>query len=247
MNFKVLSYNIHKGYCHGNTRFVLENIKKMIQKSESDIVFLQEITVRDEREKSLIPNWPTTHQLAYLSETLWPFTSFGQNVASEEKDYGNAVMSRFEITKEENLNLTVSKKQKRGLLHVEVTLPNTNIKLHLLNVHLDLFEQGRLLQVEKIIQRVEKEIPSHDPIILAGDFNDWSQSISSFLHKRLDFKEAFLDIHGKHAKTFPTVRPSLSLDRIYYKNLSAISATVLKEGSWKVLSDHLPILCEFSL
>jgi len=39
----VLTYNIHKGYCTGNRRFVLESMRDRIADSGADVVFLQEI------------------------------------------------------------------------------------------------------------------------------------------------------------------------------------------------------------
>ena len=39
----VLTYNIHKGYCSGNRRFVLETMRERIAETGADIVFLQEI------------------------------------------------------------------------------------------------------------------------------------------------------------------------------------------------------------
>ena len=39
----VLTYNIHKGYCSGNRRFVLESMRERIAETGADVVFLQEI------------------------------------------------------------------------------------------------------------------------------------------------------------------------------------------------------------
>jgi len=36
----VLTYNIHKGYCTGNRRFVLESMRQRIAETEADVVFL---------------------------------------------------------------------------------------------------------------------------------------------------------------------------------------------------------------
>ena len=42
-DINVLTYNIHKGYCSGNRRFVLKAMRDRIAETGADIVFLQEI------------------------------------------------------------------------------------------------------------------------------------------------------------------------------------------------------------
>jgi hypothetical protein len=40
---RILTYNIHKGYCSGNRRFVLEGMRAVSPRRGADLVFLQEI------------------------------------------------------------------------------------------------------------------------------------------------------------------------------------------------------------
>jgi endonuclease/exonuclease/phosphatase family metal-dependent hydrolase len=59
------------------------------------------------------------------------------------------------------------------------------------------------------------------------------------------FSEVFEFLTGEPAKTFPSTRPLLSMDRIYVRGLKIHSATILHE--WLKLSDHLGITAELEL
>jgi endonuclease/exonuclease/phosphatase family metal-dependent hydrolase len=59
------------------------------------------------------------------------------------------------------------------------------------------------------------------------------------------FSEVFEELTGAPAKTFPSVRPILSMDRIYVRGLKIHSAEILHE--WLKLSDHLGITAELEI
>ena len=81
-------------------------------------------------------------------------------------------------------------------------------------------------------------------MILAGDFNDWRVASPKLLDKELGLTEAFVESHGKHAKTFPAVFPTLKVDRIYYRGLCCERIEVVRT---KGLSDHCPLMAAFSI
>jgi endonuclease/exonuclease/phosphatase family metal-dependent hydrolase len=57
--------------------------------------------------------------------------------------------------------------------------------------------------------------------------------------------EAYFEIHGKYAKTFPAHFPLLRLDRIYFKKLKIINSDILISTKEKAISDHLALMAEF--
>jgi endonuclease/exonuclease/phosphatase family metal-dependent hydrolase len=59
------------------------------------------------------------------------------------------------------------------------------------------------------------------------------------------FDEVFEVLTGSPARTFPSVRPLLPMDRIYVRGLKIHSADILHE--WLNLSDHLGITAELEL
>jgi endonuclease/exonuclease/phosphatase family metal-dependent hydrolase len=110
-------------------------------------------------------------------------------------------------------------------------------------VHLALFERGRERQLEEIIQYI-KVLAQDGPTIVAGDFNDWRNRVSGPM-RAAGFDEVFEALTGAPAKTFPSIRPLLAMDRIYVRGLKIHSANILHE--WMKLSDHLGITAELEM
>lgn len=240
MRIKILSYNIHKGLSSLGTSFTLEMIREAIRKTDVDICFLQEVVGKNNNLKlGRIEN-----QFEYLADTVWSYFSYAKNASYPKGDHGNAILSFFPIISEHNLNLTLNRYEQRGLQHVLVKDPVTEKKVHLLNTHLNLRSRDRLIQIESIFNYIIENIREDDSLIMCGDFNDWNYKIHSYLVNRAGFEEAG-DILGQGLrKTFPSIYPVLSLDRIYCRNVKVISSEVLSGKSWTAMSDHLPILSE---
>ena len=84
-------------------------------------------------------------------------------------------------------------------------------------------------------------------IIWAGDFNDWRRVISQTLFDDLGIEEAFVTMHGQHARSFPAIRPALSVDRVYFRGMKVVSVACFQGKPWRMLSDHLPLYAQFEL
>jgi endonuclease/exonuclease/phosphatase family metal-dependent hydrolase len=108
---------------------------------------------------------------------------------------------------------------------------------------LALFERGRERQVGEIIRYIE-ELTGGAPTIVAGDFNDWRNRVGSPM-RDAGFNEVFEFLTGAPARTFPSVKPVLPMDRIYVRGLKIHSVEILHE--WLKLSDHLGIAAELEL
>ncbi|ABX21992.1 hypothetical protein SARI_02115 [Salmonella enterica subsp. arizonae serovar 62:z4,z23:-] len=89
-------------------------------------------------------------------------------------------------------------------------------------------------------------LPESEPVLVAGDFNDWRQRANPPL-KAAGLEEIFTRAHGRPARTFPVSMPLLRLDRIYVKNANASSPTALPLRNWRHLSDHAPLSAEIHL
>ena len=88
----VLTYNIHKGYCSGNRRFVLESMRARIAETGADIVFLQEIhgTAIKSQSKRRRFSYPDQPHFEYLASEAWPHFAYGRNAIYRKGDHGNA-------------------------------------------------------------------------------------------------------------------------------------------------------------
>lgn len=244
MNFKVLSYNIHKGFTATNLKFVLEQMKRSIEVVGADLVFLQEVVGHHEEHGEKLKDWPTTAQFEYLADKIWPHHAYGKNAVYTQGHHGNAILSRYPIRFYENQDISPSRIERRGLLHAIVDAPGVSA-LHLICVHLGLFESDRNVQIQQIGDRISKMVPKDEPVIVAGDFNDWREKASPLMGKQIGLREAFFEKNGEHAKTFPSWMPFLRLDRIYYRGVECRTASLAEGAVWRDLSDHLPVMAEF--
>lgn len=248
MRLKILSYNIHKGFDWKNRNYCLQEMKNLINASEAEIVFLQEVVGKNEvfKKKGLIDS-----QFEFLADELWPHYSYAQNALYDHGHHGNLILSKYPIETFENLDLSTNNWEKRGMLVCKIKIPPTleypdGQTIFAACLHLNLLHMGRKLQYEKIKTFIEeKNQNGASPFIVAGDFNDWNQKSFSIFEERLGMKEVHKHINGSFARTFPSRVPILCLDRIYVKNLHVLDSYVIYYEQH--LSDHLPIFCEVSL
>ncbi|HVJ65206.1 MAG TPA: endonuclease/exonuclease/phosphatase family protein [Bdellovibrionota bacterium] len=241
---KVLSYNIHKGFTLNNRRFVLDQIRQGIRQTHADVVFLQEVQGTHVRHARQVENYPSVSQFEYLAEEMWPHFAYGKNAVYEAGHHGNAILSKYPIEAWHNLDISTNAWERRGLLESRIRLPDGR-PLHLFSLHLNLLGGGRRVQVDRICNHIERYAPNDEPLLLAGDFNDWRKEISAPLRERLELREAFFDLNGRYAVSYPGRWPLLSLDRVYYRNLDPVRAEVLRGDPWRRLSDHLALTVEF--
>ena len=246
---RILSFNMHKGFSAGNLRFMLHEMKEAIERHGADLVFLQEVQGHHRGHRGRVKRWPSLSQFEFLADRMWPHTAYGKNAIYDEGHHGNAILSRHPFEQWENIDISSSSLERRGILHgtVRMRASNGEAPLHVLCVHLSLMESDRRNQLRLLGQRIRETIPAHEPLILAGDFNDWRQTATPILRKEAGLEEAFLSLHGSHARSFPAFMPLLKLDRVYTRGCQIHGARTLREEPWESLSDHLGLEVEISL
>jgi endonuclease/exonuclease/phosphatase family metal-dependent hydrolase len=237
---RILTYNIHKGFSSVSFKYVLKGIQASIRETNADILLLQEVVGHHERH-------PISSQFEFLADQVWPHFAYGKNAIYTKGHHGNAILSKFPISFWENQDVSRSRIERRGLLHAAIEIPGHTLPLHLVCAHLGLFEVDRKLQLKNLCERLSAMVPRHSPLIIGGDFNDWREQAGSRLKSALGLHEAFLELQGESARSFPSWLPVLKLDRLYFRGLDCLSAEIPKGALWRELSDHLPLIAEFSL
>ncbi|RYZ77432.1 MAG: EEP domain-containing protein [Proteobacteria bacterium] len=237
MNLKMLSYNIHKGFSFDN-RFVLDAIRQAIQTSGAELVFLQEVQGAHTGKAKKVKDWPAASQLEFLADSIWPHFAYGKNAVYTEGHHGNAILSKHPFKMFENIDISNNRFERRGMLHATIDIGEKKQELHVICLHLDLFEKGRANQYARLVKRIHEHVPDDQPLIIAGDFNDWRENASQHLVDELGVEEVFSKLHGKHALSFPSWFPFLPLDRIYTRGLKPVEAKCFVESPWDKLSDH---------
>jgi endonuclease/exonuclease/phosphatase family metal-dependent hydrolase len=241
----VTTYNIHKGFSQFNLRMVLPELKEELRRVHTDIAFLQEV-VGEHRLHAERHNWPTRSQYEFLADSIWPEYAYGKNAVYPEGHHGNAILSRFPILNWENVDISAHPLESRGLLHCEIAVPDWDVPLHCINVHLGLGSRGRKKQAAAIRDLIERVVPHHAPLIIAGDFNDWRRTVGDFLARTLGVQEVFEHVHGAPARTYPASLPLLRLDRIYFRGLKVKGAQIYHGRPWSRISDHAVLTAAMS-
>jgi endonuclease/exonuclease/phosphatase family metal-dependent hydrolase len=225
----VLSFNIHKGFAALGSESTLARIREAVRSTDAHILCLQEVA----------GDAAGAQQFEYLADSVWHHHAYGKNAVYESGHHGNAILSKYPIKAWENIDISTNGFERRGMLHV--TLDVEGVPLHVVTVHLNLFEGGRRIQLQRLEERLESHVPDGEALILAGDFNDWRRNATGILAK-MGLEECFVKTRGREAATFPVQLPALCLDRIYVRGFDVTGARVLFGGDWKQLSDHAALL-----
>jgi endonuclease/exonuclease/phosphatase family metal-dependent hydrolase len=243
----VMTVNIHKGFTSFNRKFMLPELRDAVRKVGADIVFMQEVLGTHEEHGKKIEHWPDGPHYEFLADSIWPQFAYGRNMVYPKGHHGNAIMSKFPIVEYQNHDVSVLGPEKRGLLHCVLKVPSFQKEVHAICVHLGLAESHRQHQLQLLCEITRTEMPPDAPLIVAGDFNDWRRRANDVLADGAGLREIFVSTYGESAKTFPSIFPVLSLDRIYVRNCSVHLPMVLPRKPWSHLSDHAPLAAQIHL
>jgi endonuclease/exonuclease/phosphatase family metal-dependent hydrolase len=235
----VVTFNIHKGFSQFQRQLTVHDLREKLHAVGADLVFLQEVQGLHMQHAARHANWPAAPQYEFLADTLWPDFAYGRNAVYDHGHHGNAILSKFPIANWDNEDISMSTLERRGLLHCEIEVPGWSQRLHCINVHLGLFAAWRHRQVERLKERIDRLVPPGAPLVVAGDFNDWTRRAGHRLAHDLRLAEVFEAVHGRPAASFPARLPILNLDRIYIRGFRVKIAHAHRGRSFSKLSDHV--------
>ena len=239
---RLVTYNIHKGIGGLDRRYRPERIIEVLEHCEADVILLQEV---DEG----VPRSRGDRQVDLLGEALgFPYRSFFPNVQLRRGHYGNALLSKYRIDHDENIDLTIPLKKRRAALHARLNVPTDaegdHARLWVFNVHLGLAEFERRMQLRRLLKWTHQHRLAHNIVsVIGGDFNDvWGR-----LGKNVLEPEEYSG-SAKRILTFPAARPLRPLDRVYVHGPAAITHSYRsRQKLASQASDHLPLVAEISL
>lgn len=230
LRIRVVSYNIHHGEGTDGT-LDLTRIAKVLSDARPDVIALQEVDQNAKRSTNV-------DQSAELAKLLKMKNIFGGNIDLQGGRYGNAVLTRYATISSTNHLLPVlAGGEQRGLLEVEVSVPELNQPLKFLATHFDhrSDERERIASCEMI------EELSHSwkdrPALLAGDLNALPESRTlSLLEKH--WTRANQEVEA----TFPSDKPTRQIDYILFRPQDGWKVIEFRVLDSPVASDHRGIL-----
>ncbi|HTB81100.1 MAG TPA: endonuclease/exonuclease/phosphatase family protein [Opitutaceae bacterium] len=225
----------------------LQKIARLIVRLKPDIVALQEI---DENSR-----WAGSFDhLEYLREHAgFPHAIFGVNnrrTGRVHLNYGNALLSRHPILEWENIAFGQRQLGEKGFLFAEIDLHGRRVPI--VNLHLHFASRDhRFRQLLRLTDYLEekqrqRQVHWHVPPILCGDLNNPSH--------RPDATASLFDYFSRHGSytlhpasgvnTYPSPWPRRALDFVF---LPPYCIRARCRVIRTLLSDHRPVLVEFSI
>jgi endonuclease/exonuclease/phosphatase family metal-dependent hydrolase len=157
----------------------------------------------------------------------------------------NALLSRWPIGEVGHHDVSDHRFEQRGLLHVPVWWAGRRV--HAIVVHFGLVHASRVRQVQRLATFLAAVVPAGEPLLVAGDFNDWGEKLDGPM-RDIGLERGMPDGQRRQSRlTFPALAPVFALDRIYLRGMHCRSTQVPRGATWSRMSDHLPLVAELEL
>ncbi len=248
---RIATYNIHKGVRGMGPRKRLEihNLVLGIEALDADFVFLQEVRRMNRAEARHFPDtkvgWPKVPQAEYLAPDGYE-AAYRTNATTRDGEHGNALLSRWPLGDIGHHDVSDHRFEQRGLLHVPVTWNGTLV--HAIVAHFGLMHASRIRQAQRLGEFIKAEVPEGEPLLVAGDFNDWGDKLDDSIRECCGLTRAHVaGDPPTRFNTFPSRLPLFSMDRIYMRGFQCRSTSVPRGAAWARMSDHLPLVAELEL
>ncbi|MDA7416689.1 endonuclease/exonuclease/phosphatase family protein [Xenophilus arseniciresistens] len=238
---RVATYNIHKGVqgLGPARRLEIHNLGLAVEQLDADLICLQEVRKMNRQGERRFARWPEQAQADFLCPEGYTAV-YETNAFTRHGEHGNALLSRWPVVRHRHEDMSDHRFEQRGLLHVELTIAGQPV--HAIVVHLGLIKGSRVRQVAQLGAFIEREVPKDEPVVVAGDFNDWGARMRAAMNAM-----GLKDMVGGRNFTYPSRLPLTQLDFVYARHLHPVSLHVPRGRIWGRMSDHLPLVAEFAL
>jgi endonuclease/exonuclease/phosphatase family metal-dependent hydrolase len=231
---RVMTYNVH-GCVGTDDHLSVERIASVIARHGADVAALQEVDVGKSRSGFV-------DQAGRVGELAGMHVAFGAASRSGSERYGNAVLSRWplRVVRRAALPARTPRAERRSALRVAIDHPYG--ELQLVNTHLSVDRDERLLQARMLAEDWASEQES-GPFILCGDFNARPGSPPHLL-----LSGALRDARQGRAPaprraTWPAPMPVFRLDHVFVgQRIHVDGVEVPFNRLTRVASDHLPVI-----
>jgi endonuclease/exonuclease/phosphatase family metal-dependent hydrolase len=245
LTLRVATWNIHKGVrgLGPNRRLEIHDMVHAVEQFDADIICLQEVRRVNHKEAGYFTRWPQLPQADYLAPEGYEAV-YRTNAHTRHGEHGNALLSRWPVINHQHEDMSDHRFEQRGLLHSEVLVHGAPV--HVIVVHLGLIAASRTRQLMQLAKFMEREIPKSATLVVAGDFNSplapvkWAQTA---MKSRANAKPHT----PERTPTFPSRLPLVQLDHVFARHAKPTASHVPRGAIWARMSDHLPLIVDFSL
>jgi endonuclease/exonuclease/phosphatase family metal-dependent hydrolase len=228
MQLRVATYNVHQ--CVGRDgRRDTQRVAAVLDQIDADVVALQEL--QWDPEEAL-------HLLADFAEQLGYQPVAGPTLLQARGHYGNALLTRLPVLREDLLDLSVNGHEPRGAIDVVLDIHGERVRV--LATHLGLWPYERRHQMRRLLAQLDRG-PPQVPTVLMGDLNEWFLwgRPLRWLHARFGATPA--------PATFPSALPLFALDRIWVRPRKLLARLFVQSGRQaREASDHLPVIAQLA-
>lgn len=221
---RVATWNIHGGVGRDG-RFDAARILGVLQQLGADVIALQEVA-------SLAVD---NGLLGALREGLGLHAIGARTLTRRESEYGNALLSRFPLTRNTSIALTVGAHEPRNAIDAHLDVDGRELRV--VTTHLGLRPAERRIQVQTILRAIDQRPDM--PTVMMGDVNEWYLwgRPLRWLHARFGTSPS--------PRTFPAMRPLFALDRIWTHPADLLHKVAAHRSDLaRQASDHLPVVGE---
>jgi endonuclease/exonuclease/phosphatase family metal-dependent hydrolase len=224
ITLRVLTYNIHHGEGVDGV-FDLERIAKVIQSVNPDIVALQEV----DRETTRVSG---VDQAQVLADLTGMHMAYGKALDYQGGQYGNAVLSKFQISESKVTMLPKSEdREQRVFLQTEIEMIDKTV-ITFVATHLD---NASAVDRMSGVEVMESLLPKFNtPVLFAGDMNAVPDS-DVIVRLMKTMTSSILD---QPLLTSPSENPQRQIDYIFSYPKSRWKTKHVEVLDEAVASDH---------
>lgn len=158
--FSAASYNIHQSVGPDGRRDD-RRIVQVLQNLDAGIIGLQEVDSQASGDEIF--------QLKYLTRETDLKAVAGPTMRRRDSDFGNVLLTRYKILEVRNVDLSVSRREPRGAIDVDLDIGGTIVRV--IVTHLGLSGRERRRQTHMLSDLVSGH--RDRMVVVLGDLNEW--------------------------------------------------------------------------
>lgn len=223
--FSIATYNVHRwAGVRGGRAFAPEKSFTVLDELKADVFALQEV----------LRPFDGPDPLMDLAERLGYSVAFVCTRMHRRGELGNAVLARWPASAAFAIDLTFGRLEQRAAIATQFRTQDGPITIAA--THLAIVDRTRTRQVQSLLAHPQL---TSGPVILLGDMNAWRKRGQA----ARDLDREFIARHHNEAwpPSYPSVRPTLALDRAYARGAQLIDLRAHDSAAARKGSDHLPV------